>query len=48
MEEGLVGACLQAQPAFWGERDTWHTQKTETTQKKPRRTLGVVSVVSRR
>lgn len=47
MEEGLVGACLQAQPALWGERDTWHTQKTETTQKEPRRTLGVASVVSR-
>lgn len=41
MEEGLVGACLQAQPALWGERDTWYTQKTETTQKEPRRTLGV-------
>lgn len=25
--EGLVSSCLCAQPALWGERDTWHMPK---------------------
>lgn len=35
VKEELVGACLHTQPALWGERDTWHIQKTEATQRNP-------------